>query len=294
MHTRSRTVPVNGPLDLRATLRPLHGLFGRDGWWFPARTPDGPGSIRLSRPTTGSIEAEAWGDGGPWMLERLDAIAGLEDDPRMFVTDDPVVSALHRSHLGWRFARTGLVFPYLVNAIVGQKVTGGEARAAMKGLTAEFGEPAPGPKRDLRLPPDPALMAAAPYWRYHEMHLEKRRADVLRRVSAHAVDIDRLGALGSSEAAASLLSFPGVGLWTVAKTLGPSHGDADQVEVGDFHLKHIVVHHLTGRARGTDEEMLELLEPFRPHRGRVVRLLHSLGAEPKFGPRVRVRDITSL
>jgi 3-methyladenine DNA glycosylase/8-oxoguanine DNA glycosylase len=78
----------------------------------------------------------------------------------------------------------------------------------------------------------------------------------------------------------------------VSKTLSISPGDADQVDVGDFHLKHIVVYHLTGRPRGTDEEMLELLEPFRPHRGRVTRLLHTLGHEPSFGPRVAARDIT--
>lgn len=294
MHSRSRQIPVDGPLDLKATLRPLQGLFGPDGWWFPARTPQGPGSIRITRPVIGTIQGEAWGAGGPWLLERLGAIAGLEDDSRRFTTDDPLVSDLHRAHPGWRFARTGLVFSLLVTAIVAQKVTGREARAAMTGLVAEFGAPAPGPNQDLRLPPDPELMAAAPYWRYHEMHLEKRRADVLRRVATHAPDIDRLAEADPLVAGTALLSFPGVGPWTIAKTLGPSHGDADQVEVGDFHLKHIVVHHLTGRARGTDEEMLELLEPFRPHRGRVVRLLHSLGSEPKFGPRARVRDITRL
>ena len=94
------------------------------------------------------------------------------------------------------------------------------------------------------------------------------------------------------EAAARLAAYPGVGPWTVAKTLVVSHGDPDQVEVGDFHVKHIVVHHLTGRPRGSDEEMLALLEPFRPHRGRVIRLLHTLGHEPKFGPKVRARDFT--
>jgi hypothetical protein len=40
--------------------------------------------------------------------------------------------------------------------------------------------------------------------------------------------------------------------------------------------------------------MLELLEPFRPHRGRVIRLLHTLGHEPKFGPRMAPRDITRM
>jgi hypothetical protein len=56
----------------------------------------------------------------------------------------------------------------------------------------------------------------------------------------------------------------------------------------------VVVHHLTGRDRGSDDEMIELLEPFRPHRGRVIRLLGLLGNEPKFGPRMPARDITRM
>ena len=37
--------------------------------------------------------------------------------------------------------------------------------------------------------------------------------------------------------------------------------------------------------------MLELLEPFRPHRGRVIRLLEAAGiAAPKFGPRMAVNE----
>ena len=127
---------------------------------------------------------------------------------------------------------------------------------------------------------------------YHELHLERRRAETLRRVAADHAAIGMLGELSVAEAAARLAAYPGVGPWTVAKTLVVSHGDPDQVEVGDFHVKHIVVHHLTGRPRGSDEEMLALLEPFRPHRGRVIRLLHTLGHEPKFGPKVRARDFT--
>ncbi len=294
MGSQSRSVSIEGPLDLRATLRPLHGVFARDGWWLSARTAAGPASLRITRPSLEKLRGDAWGPGGGWLLERLGSIGGLEDDPARFETEDTRVAELHRRHPGWRFGRTDLVFDSLVKALVGQKVTGQEAHAAMKGLSTEFGEPAPGPNRSLRLPPNPRLIAETPYWRFHQLHLEKRRADVLKRLAAHADDIDRLAGSESSVASKVLLAFPGVGPWTVAKTLAPSHGDADQVEVGDFHLKHIVVFQLTGQARGTDEEMLELLEPFRPHRGRVARLLHGLGAEPKFGPRVRVRNITEI
>lgn len=290
----SRAVPIDGrSLDLRRTLKPLHGYFGEDGWWFPARTPDGTGTLHVRR-TRDDLIGDAWGAGAWWLLERLEEIGGLQDDPASFVTDDPVVSELHRTHPGDRFGRTGLVFRELVISICAQKVTGREAANAVRGLRKEFSDEALGPRDGLRLPPDAERMAAAPYHAYHRLHLEKRRADLLRKVAGQASRIDALGDLTPAEAERTLQSFPGISSWTTAKTLSVSHGDADQVAVGDFHFKHIVVHHLTGRDRGTDEEMLELLEPFRPHRGRVIRLLHTLGHEPKFGPRMAPKDITRM
>ncbi|HXV71744.1 MAG TPA: DNA-3-methyladenine glycosylase 2 family protein [Acidimicrobiia bacterium] len=287
------TLPIESVLDLRRTLRPLHGRFGPDGWWLPARTPDGAGTLRLRR-TGQDLIGDAWGEGAGWLLDRVSAIAGLHDDPGSFETDHPVVSPLHRSHPGWRFGRTDLVFDSLVPTICAQKVTGMEAKRAMQGLYRRFSDPAPGPNPSLRLPPDPVRIADAPYYRFHELHLEKRRADLLRRVSGEADCIDRLAQISPRSAANHLERIPGISAWTSATTLAVSHGDPDQVPVGDFHIKHIVVHHLTGRDRGTDEEMLELLEPFRPHRGRVVRLLHTLGHEPKFGPRMAARNITRM
>ncbi len=294
VRVETRTIPIDGrPLDLRRTLRPLHGMFADDGWWFAARTADGTGALRIRR-TKADLIGEAWGEGGGWLLERLGSMAGLDDDPSGFDTDHPVVSRLHHRHPGDRFGRTELVFRALVAAICGQKVTGREATAAIRGLRATFSDPAPGPRETIRLPPDPERMAGAPYHVYHQLHLEKRRADLLRTVAGDADRIDRLRESSPAEAEAVLTSYRGISLWTSAKTLEVSHGDPDQVAVGDFHFKHMVVHHLTGRDRGTDEEMLELLEPFRPHRGRVIRLLHELGHEPSFGPRLAPRDITKM
>lgn len=287
------TIPIHEPLDLRRTLAPLHGRFASDGWWLTARTSEGPASIRVQR-TREKLIADGWGAGAPLMLRKLGALCGLDDDPSSFVTDHPIVSKLHRAYPGWRFGRTGLVFDCLVTAVCGQKVTGTEATAAIRGLSRKFGDPAPGPRPGLRLPPDPSRMASAPYWEFHDLHLEKRRADVIRRLAAIHEKIELLAGNTPSEASQRLARLRGVGEWSIAKTLEASHGDPDQVAVGDFHLKHIVVHHLTGRDRGTDEEMLELLEPFRPHRGRVTRLLHTLGHEPKFGPRSKPRDITGI
>src|SRR5690606_33460943 len=99
---------------------------------------------------------------------------------------------------------------------------------------------------------------------YHQVGIERRRAETLRRLAADHARIEALAAVPSAEASRSLQRYQGVGPWTAAETLAVSHGDPDAVSVGDYHHKNIVAWHLTGRARGTDEEMLGLLEPFRP------------------------------
>jgi hypothetical protein len=52
---------------------------------------------------------------------------------------------------------------------------------------------------------------------------------------------------------------------------------------------------LAGEVRGTDERMLDLLEPWRGHRGLVVRLLMA-GAPnaPRFGHRMPTRSFARI
>lgn len=288
-----RSIPIDGPLDLRGTLAPLHGRFDDRGWWLTARTADGPATLLVTR-TRESLKGEAWGSGGDVLLDRLGRIGGLHDDPSAFQTADRRINELHRRHPGLRIGSTGRVFDELVIAIVGQKVTGAEASRAMSGLAREFSESAPGPNPKLQLPPDPVRMSQAPYWQFHELHLEQKRAEVLIGAARLAAEIEWLAEVSPTAASIRLSQIRGVGEWTVAETLVRSHGDADQVSVGDYHLKNLVVYHLTGRPRGSDDEMVELLEEFRPHRARVVRLLHRLGHAPKYGPRTTPRNITSI
>ena len=69
-------------------------------------------------------------------------------------------------------------------------------------------------------------------------------------------------------------------------------GDQDAVSVGDFHLPSLVTFALAGEPRGTDERMLELLEPYRGWRALVVRLLELSGIRaPRYGPRLSLRRI---
>ncbi len=282
-------IAVHGQLDLRRTLAPLGGVFRDDGWWRTARTPEGPATLRLRR-REGGVTVEAWGAGSGWMVTRAPTLIGCDDHPQDLRTEHPLVGRLAHQHAGVRFGATGLVFEALVRAVVGQKVTGVEASRGLRKLSRRFSHDAPGP-RSLRLPPDPAQMAAAPYWEFHSLGIEKRRADFLRRLASHAHEVEALAEVSSTEALARLELYPGVGPWTSAETVAVSHGDPDVVSVGDYHLKNLVAWHLTGRPRGTDEEMLAVLEPYRPHRGRVIRLLETLGHAPAFGPRRPLRSI---
>ncbi len=103
-------------------------------------------------------------------------------------------------------------------------------------------------------------------------------------------------ALGDAERLQGWLrSLPGIGAWTAAETARLALGDPDAVSVGDFHLPNLVAWVLAGEARADDARMLELLEPYRGHRGRVQCLLEASGLRaPAFGPRTEVRSIAHL
>jgi 3-methyladenine DNA glycosylase/8-oxoguanine DNA glycosylase len=287
----TRTITVDVPLDLRATLRSLTGVWGRhavDGWYRPMRTPEGPATLHVRRDGDG-VHGEAWGDGAAWVIDRLDRWIGLGDRPEDFDPDHELLSDLHRRTRGRRFGATGLVFEALLVAICSQKVTGKEAAMAMRSMARLMSDPAPGPL-PLRLPPDSERIASARYHDFHRMRMERKRADTLIAAARDAARIDRLADVETVEARRYLERLRGVGEWSSAETVAISHGDADAVSVGDFHLKHYVSWHLAGEPRGTDARMLELLEPYRPHRGRVIRLLESAGHYPRYGPRVAIRD----
>ncbi len=68
--------------------------------------------------------------------------------------------------------------------------------------------------------------------------------------------------------------------------MGWGFADADACPTGDYWLPHGVTRAFTGEERGDDEKMVALLEPFRPHRFRVLRLLGAGGhGAPRHGPR---------
>ena len=97
------------------------------------------------------------------------------------------------------------------------------------------------------------------------------------------------------DALARLRSIPGVGAWTAAETSRVACGDPDALSLGDFHTPSMVAWALAGEARADDARMLELLEPYRGQRARLVRLLEVAGVRaPSFGPRRPLRSIAGF
>jgi 3-methyladenine DNA glycosylase/8-oxoguanine DNA glycosylase len=279
------SMPVDGSLDLRRTLGihrrgpgdPTLRFEASGSAWRSSRTPDGPVTLFLEA-RDGDLRARAWGPGSGWALARVGALAGLDDDPAALVPRHRAVATAVERLRGLRIGRTGAVLESLLPAILEQKVIGAEARRAWLGLVRRFGEDAPGPP-GMRLPPTARTLAALPYYAYHPFGVERRRADLIRAVARQAERLEGLvetAALPGGDPArayAALRSFPGIGPWTAAEVGIRAFGDSDAVSLGDFHLPSMVTWALAGEPRGTDERMLELLEPYRGQRGRVLRLL---------------------
>ncbi len=258
------------------------------------RTPAGAATIHL-RHEGGRLRCEAWGPGADELLERADRLVGAAAEPPSLDGPSALVTDLARRFPGVRVPRTEAVMGSLVPAILEQKVTGDEARRAWFGLIRAYGEDAPGPQQPrLRLPPPDATLAALPYYAYHPFGVERRRADLIRRVAARAPWFEAIAELPLDAAYARLTSTPGLGPWTAAEVAVRALGDPDAVSVGDFHLKHLVSWALAREPRGTDERMLELLEPYAGRRALVIRLLELSGLRPpRYGPRLAPRRIES-
>jgi 3-methyladenine DNA glycosylase/8-oxoguanine DNA glycosylase len=295
------------PLDLRRTLAglrrgagdPTHRDVNGVIWRTVPAVPGGPGpaTLRLEQTADGEVLAAAWGPGAEAALRGVPDLLGARDQSSALALPAGPLRDLSRRFAGVRLLRTGRVFEAIVPAVLEQKVTGVEAFRAWRQLVRRYGTPAPGPAPEgMAVMPGPEVWRRIPSWDWHRAGVDAKRSQTILAACAVASALERTLALGTGAAVASALrTVPGVGVWTAAEVAQRAHGDPDAVSVGDFHLANRVGWALAGRARSDDAQMLELLEPFRPYRQRVVRLIE-LGASrpPAFGPRHAIRSYANI
>jgi 3-methyladenine DNA glycosylase/8-oxoguanine DNA glycosylase len=291
------------PVDLLATVRVLRRgasdptyrrEVDRPVVWRTVRTPDGSATLRLAQHADGTVHAYAWGGGAEWAIDGVPELLGAGDDwDGLDVAAVPLLAETLRRHEGLRLTRCRQVLEMLVAAILEQKVATVDAHHAWAWLLRRHGERAPGPAPEgMRVAPSAETWRRIPSWDWHRAGVDPKRSAAVMAATAVAPGLERTLALGrgGAEVAKRLRSVPGVGIWTAAETTQRSHGDPDAPSFGDLHLPGIVGTALIGR-KVDDAGMLELLEPWRGHRQRVMRLIVASGASvPRRAQRLAPQD----
>ena len=262
-----------------------------DGTWRTVTTPEGPATVRVravAGPGSGlEVRVAAWGPGAVWAGTAAPGWLGAHDRPDGFdPSAHPLLREIHRRTPWLRLGSSGRTWDALVPAVLEQKVTGIEAHRTWRELLRLAGDPAPGPAPEgMRVVPSPERILAVTDWEWHRCGLDGARRRALRAVATVGSRLEP-GDLDSPALQKRLRSIPGIGVWTAAEVVQRTFGDPDTVSYGDYHLKNLVGWSLAGR-KTDDDGMMQLLEPWRGHRQRVVRLLEIGGSRPpKRGPRM--------
>ena len=287
------------PVDVRRTLSPLSRGRGDptmrttdDGaLWRTTLLQTGGVTIRIRQRSLHEICCEAWGSGAEQAVAELPDLLGGRDTAEGFQARHPRLVEAERRHPGLRIPRTGRVVEALVPAVLEQKVTGKQARQAFGELVLRHGAPAPGPHPPgMRLPPTAEAWRLVPSWEWHRAGVDPKRSRTICLAMQYAGRLEQAVDMTPNDAARRISAVPGIGVWTVAEIAQRALGDSDALSVGDYHLSQYVGWALLDRPLD-DDGMVELLEPWRPHRYRVVRLLEASGyAKPRFGPKLTIAD----
>jgi 3-methyladenine DNA glycosylase/8-oxoguanine DNA glycosylase len=265
--------------------------------WRASRTPEGPVTLAVvSDAAAAEVQAQAWGPGAAWALDQLPDLLGAADDWSGFQARHPVVAEAWHRYPHVRIGRTARPLEALVPAIIEQKVTGKEAFAGFRALVLKYGAPAPGPAVGLRLQPEPSTLASIPSWVWLGLHIDPARSRAVVTAARHADAIERIAAragdpldVHAGDLDRALRSLPGLGAWTSAEVRQRALGDPDAVSFGDYHVAKDVGWALTGQ-EFDDRALHAVLEPWRPHRGRVPLLLGAARLRrPRRGPRLSLR-----
>jgi len=299
-----RTITFPSPVSPGLTLAPLRRgpgdpcfqLTADGAIWRTSRLTSGAVTARITRSSPNTVVCQAWGEGAAEFLEALPDLLGAHDAAGNFRPAHPVVAAAAGRVPHLRLGRTGRVLEALIPAVLEQRVPGADAFRSWRLLVTKFGASPPGPApARMRVPPSADEWRRMPSWEYHRANVDPGRARTIVGCAQRVASLERLSTLDAQEARAALATLPGIGVWTAAETAQRAWGDADALSIGDYHVPAMIGWTLIGEPVD-DAGMVQLLEPMRPHRFRVVRLLEASGLahKPRRGARLPVQRISEI
>lgn len=261
-----------GPYDPTTELD--HGCF-RKAFFYR----DSPVTVEIVRPNqeaAGSLEIRAYGDYADELVEETATGLRQEDGYAQFLTMDDGIQRLHRLLPGLRVVRVPWLYDMTCSAILQQRIRTVDAMREWRKITYRYGAPAP---LGLRAFPQAEVLATVPQFALESIGIDARRAKTLLRFARELRFVSLRPGMEFDQLRQMLLRVSGIGPWTTETVLGYGAGDIDAAIPGDLHLPRIICYALAGEEDGSDERMMELLEPFRGHRFRIIRLITSAGID---------------
>ena len=216
------------------------------------------------------MEAELVGSGAAEVREGLPRMFQFAPQELPLPCPHPGLKQLSRRLAGLKVGRFPWVFDVAQAFVLQQRVAFLEAAISHRWLVLRYAQDAPGPL-SLKLPLRPEQWLQIGLNRIQEAGVDPKRAQTLLRVAALGLELD-LAKLGATR---------GVGPWTFQSVLGYGVGNPDAVPIGDLHLPRVVALFF-GQQPGGDELLLELLEPYRGLRFRVLNWIMCAGSARAF------------
>ena len=203
------------------------------------------------------------------------AVIALDDTPRFPLRSNDPLLTLPANIRNFRFGRICWPLEAVLQTILHQRVSGAEASKNWSRLCYRFGTSWDG----LVSPPSAEVILGMSPAHFASCGIEHKRMVAMKEVAFRLRG--RLSSdVSPQDYGRSVRAIRGIGVWTEQYVRGHFLGDPDAVPLGDYDLPHLVSYFFQGERRGTDERMLQLLEPYRGQRFRVLTWLGYSGVGP--------------
>ena len=190
---------------------------------------------------------------------------------------DAFLAPLAAMHRGFRVPQGTSVLEGLVNAILGQQISGQVARAVRTAVMEAFGESISVDGIEYRAFPTARALAAAGVEGLRGQKLSWRKAEyvweIASKEAAGEIDLEGLFDRTDEEVVATLTQLRGVGVWTAHWLLVRTLGRTDGFPHGDLAIQRTLGDVVNGGVRMTGEEALEYSLRWSPYRTYVTTYL---------------------